>query len=146
MTQRTTSIACRYLLQFLFGWKVICSMSNVHVRCHLSGRTFSMSSHAAVSFWPHVVRSLLHIQPCHRSRSSRLFQICLELHRRKRCESYHQHWRSVTGSDFLFTTVTENVLSLSERFVAVSPLFTAEDPALPSVTIRMPAISSYPHD
>ena len=66
---------CMSLPSPVLGWILICSMSHVQTRCHLSCGTFSLSSHAAVSFWPHAVRSYLHIQTlssvaCHRSLSS----------------------------------------------------------------------------
>ena len=68
------------------GWMLICSTSHVHVRCYLSCETFSMLSHAAVSFCPHAVRSF----PSYSALSSVTYQ--------RSCSSRLS--RSVSDSDF----------------------------------------------
>ena len=141
-------VDCMSLPSSVLGWILICSMSHVHVRCHLSCRTFRFLSHAAVSFWLHAVRSLLHIQLCHRLRTTGpvrqdfpdLSLTQIPLLRKGKVITGTAYL--VTGSVFLFTTVIANFFSLRlETNVCWIGFFTADSPVRPSVTIRIPAIS-----
>ena len=138
-------IDCMSLPPSVLGRILISSMSHVHVRCRLSGRTFSMLSHAAVSVWPRTPRSLLHIQHCRRSRTTgpvrrdlpdlSLTQIP---HCWRGCASYDQHCPSCRGLGLLFTTVIANFLSPSRKECLLDRPLHKQSTAPPSVTIRTP--------
>ena len=114
-------IGCMLLLSLVLGLILICSMSRAHVHYHLSCGTFSMLSHAAMTFWPHAVRSLLRIHLCHlsRSRGPVLFQTQTP-HRRRGCESYHRDCQSYHGLGLSFHGRHRELLSVSKRLSAGS--------------------------
>ena len=98
-------IDCTSLPSQVLGGILICSASHAHDNYHITCRTFAMFPHA-VSFWPPAARPLLHIQLCHRSRTtspdrrdfSDLFLTLLTV---RSVKTVTRTARLVTGSVFL---------------------------------------------
>ena len=118
---RTASIACCYLLKFLDGFSTV-RRHTLQGYYDISCRTSSMLSHAAVSFWPQAVRSLLHTQLCHRPHTTGpIRRGCPDLsltetpHRQRGVKVITSTTSLDTDSVFLFTAVSELPLSVSER-------------------------------
>ena len=134
-------IDCMLLPSQVLGWILMCSASHAHDCYDLSSRTPSMLSHAAVSFWPQAVRSIIHTQLCGPIRRGFPdLSLTETLHRQRGVKVITSTACLITDSVFLLTTVIASFLSPS-RNDCLMDRSRRTSPVLPSVTIRIPAIS-----